>query len=105
MQAKKHVLVLSRLDGLDSLEDAKKEHLPLLRSMHSAGVKWVQKFLSEDSSLSFRLGYHSVCAKCVYEHVRCSLYFAYNFACLVLYLYPTGSIHAATASSCYKPGF
>ncbi|OAY74302.1 Transcription factor bHLH140 [Ananas comosus] len=59
-KAKKHVLVLSRLDGLDSLEDAKKEHLPLLRSMHSAGVKWVQKFLSEDSSLSFRLGYHSV---------------------------------------------
>ncbi|XP_078160370.1 APRATAXIN-like protein isoform X1 [Carex rostrata] len=59
-KAKKHVLVLSRLNGLDCLEDAKREHLPMLRSMHSAGVKWVNKFLSEDPSLYFRLGYHSV---------------------------------------------
>jgi Scavenger mRNA decapping enzyme C-term binding len=54
------VLVLSRLNGLDCLEDAKEEHLPMLRSMHSTGVKWVKKFLSEDPSLIFRLGYHSV---------------------------------------------
>lgn len=60
MQAKRHVLVVSRKDGLDSLADVKKEHLPLLRRMHSAGVKWAQKFLEEDSSLVFRLGYHSV---------------------------------------------
>uniref|UniRef100_A0A0D9VSX0 Macro domain-containing protein n=1 Tax=Leersia perrieri TaxID=77586 RepID=A0A0D9VSX0_9ORYZ len=50
-KAKKHVLVVSRQDGLDSLADVKKEHLPLLRRMHSAGVKWAQKFLEEDSSL------------------------------------------------------
>lgn len=60
MQAKRHILVISRMDGLDSLADVKKEHLPLLRSMHSAGVKWAQKFLQEDASLEFRLGYHSV---------------------------------------------
>ncbi|KAJ1699030.1 hypothetical protein LUZ63_007542 [Rhynchospora breviuscula] len=59
-KARKHVLVLSRLNGLDCLEDAKREHLPMLKSMHSAGVKWVKKFLSEDPSLHFRLGYHSV---------------------------------------------
>lgn len=60
MQAKRHVLVVSRTDGLDSLTDVKSEHLPLLRKMHSAGVKWAQKFLGEDPSLVFRLGYHSV---------------------------------------------
>jgi len=60
MQAKRHVLVISRTDGLDSLADVKKEHLPLLRRMHSAGVKWAHKFLEEDASLVFRLGYHSV---------------------------------------------
>ncbi|XP_072996048.1 transcription factor bHLH140 [Typha latifolia] len=59
-KAKKHILVLSRLHGLDSIADAKKEHVPLLRRMHSAGVRWAQKFLSEDASLIFRLGYHSV---------------------------------------------
>ncbi|TVU47401.1 hypothetical protein EJB05_07001 [Eragrostis curvula] len=59
-KAKKHVLVISRMNGLDSLADVKKEHLPLLRKMHSAGVKWAQKFLEEDASLVFRLGYHSV---------------------------------------------
>jgi aprataxin len=60
MQAKKHVLVLSRANGLDSLADVKKEHLPLLRKMHSAGMKWAQEFLEEDTSLVFRLGYHLV---------------------------------------------
>lgn len=60
MQAKRHILVISRMDGLDSLADVKKEHLPLLRRMHLAGVKWAQKFLEEDAALEFRLGYHSV---------------------------------------------
>ena len=60
MQAKRHVLVISRANGLDSLADVKKEHLPLLRKMHSTGVEWAQKFLEEDASLVFRLGYHSV---------------------------------------------
>lgn len=59
-KAKKHVLVISRTDGLDSLADVNKEHLSLLRSMHSVGVKWAQKFVEEDASLIFRLGYHSV---------------------------------------------
>nr|CAB3496224.1 unnamed protein product [Digitaria exilis] len=58
--AKRHVLVVSRTDGLDSLANVKTEHLPLLRRMHSAGVNWAQKFLGEDPSLVFRLGYHSV---------------------------------------------
>jgi aprataxin len=60
MQAKKHVLVISRTDGLDSLADVKKDHLSLLKSMHSVGMKWAQKFLEEDASLTLRLGYHSV---------------------------------------------
>ncbi|XP_037430719.1 transcription factor bHLH140-like [Triticum dicoccoides] len=59
-KAKRHVLVISRTDGLDSLADVKKVHLPLLRSLHSAGLKWAHKFLEEDASLTFRLGYHSV---------------------------------------------
>ncbi|ONL96967.1 Transcription factor bHLH140 [Zea mays] len=59
-KAKRHVLVIARMDGLDSLADVKKEHLPLLRRMHSAGVKWAHKFLEEDAALEFRLGYHSV---------------------------------------------
>ncbi|KAF8683810.1 hypothetical protein HU200_044745 [Digitaria exilis] len=59
-KAKRHVLVVSRTDGLDSLANVKTEHLPLLRRMHSAGVNWAQKFLGEDPSLVFRLGYHSV---------------------------------------------
>ncbi|KAM3229006.1 hypothetical protein ACQJBY_060127 [Aegilops geniculata] len=59
-KAKRHVLVISRTDGLDSLADVKKAHLPLLRSLHSAGLKWAHKFLEEDASLTFRLGYHSV---------------------------------------------
>ncbi|KAG8096390.1 hypothetical protein GUJ93_ZPchr0013g36375, partial [Zizania palustris] len=59
-KARKHVLVVSRVDGLDSLADVNKEHLSLLRRMHSAGVKWAQKFLEEDPSLVFRLGFHSV---------------------------------------------
>jgi aprataxin len=60
MQAKKHVLVISRTDGLDSLADVRKDHLSLLKSMHSVGMKWAQKFLEEDASLTLRLGYHSV---------------------------------------------
>lgn len=59
-KAKRHVLVICRTDGLDSLADVKKVHLPLLRSLHSAGLKWAHKFLEEDPSLTFRLGYHSI---------------------------------------------
>ncbi|XP_020267420.1 transcription factor bHLH140 isoform X2 [Asparagus officinalis] len=59
-KAKKHILVVSRLPGLDSIADVQKEHLPLLKTMHDAGLKWAEKFLKEDASLTFRLGYHSV---------------------------------------------
>jgi len=52
--------MISRTDGLDSLADDKKEHLSLLRSMHSVGLKWSHKSLEEDASLTFGLGYHSV---------------------------------------------
>ncbi|KAI9154186.1 hypothetical protein LWI28_022347 [Acer negundo] len=59
-KAKKHLLVLTRCDGLDCLEDVRKEHLQLTKTMHAVGLKWAEKFLDEDASLVFRLGYHSV---------------------------------------------
>ncbi|KAG6556035.1 hypothetical protein Mapa_001976 [Marchantia paleacea] len=59
-KAKKHVLVLSRKQGLDALEDARQEHVALLEHMHYLGEKWAASFLKEDSSLVFRAGYHSV---------------------------------------------
>ncbi|KAJ0088338.1 hypothetical protein Patl1_31382 [Pistacia atlantica] len=59
-KAKKHILVLARCDGLDHLADVSKEHLQLLKMMHAMGLKWAEKFLLEDASLVFRLGYHSV---------------------------------------------
>ncbi|KAA8517752.1 hypothetical protein F0562_015243 [Nyssa sinensis] len=58
-KAQKHLLVLVRSEGLDCLADACKEHLLLLRTMHAMGLKWAEKFSSEDESLVFRLGYHS----------------------------------------------
>ncbi|WOK98047.1 hypothetical protein Cni_G06756 [Canna indica] len=58
LKAKKHILVISRLQGLDCLVDARREHPSLLKKMHSAGAKWVDRFLREDSSL----GYHLVCS-------------------------------------------
>ncbi|XP_047148774.1 transcription factor bHLH140 isoform X2 [Vigna umbellata] len=58
-KAQKHVLVLARTGGLDCLADVQKEHLQLLNMMHDVGLKWVEKFLSENASLVFRLGYHS----------------------------------------------
>lgn len=59
------MLVVSRLEGLDCLADARKEHLALLKKMHSTGLKWAEEFINEDSSLIFRLGYHSVCSRLV----------------------------------------
>lgn len=52
--------MLARHEGLDCLADVCKEHLQLLRTMHAVGLKWAEKFLHEDASLVFRLGYHSV---------------------------------------------
>lgn len=60
LQARKHVLVLARTGGLDCLADVQQEHLPLLKKMHDVGLKWAEKFLNENASLVFRLGYHSV---------------------------------------------
>ncbi|AES59709.2 putative adenylylsulfatase [Medicago truncatula] len=59
-KAQKHVLVLARSGGLDCLSDVQNEHLSVLKRMHAVGLKWAEKFLSENSSLVFRLGYHSV---------------------------------------------
>ncbi|XP_057519326.1 transcription factor bHLH140 isoform X2 [Amaranthus tricolor] len=59
-KAKRHILVLARLDHLDSLEDVRQEHLKLLTTMHQVGMKWIERFLAEDESLCFRLGFHSV---------------------------------------------
>ncbi|ESW06750.1 hypothetical protein PHAVU_010G073200 [Phaseolus vulgaris] len=58
-KAQKHVLVLARIGGLDCLADVQKEHLQLLNKMHDVGLKWAEKFLNENASLVFRLGYHS----------------------------------------------
>lgn len=59
-KAKKHLLVLARLDGLDRLADVHLGHLQLLKTMYEVGIKWVEKFLEDDDSLIFRLGFHSV---------------------------------------------
>ncbi|KAK1312410.1 hypothetical protein QJS10_CPA07g01152 [Acorus calamus] len=59
-KAKKHILILSRLNGLDQLRDVRKEHLHLMKKMHSIGLEWAKKFIIDDNSMVFRLGYHSV---------------------------------------------
>ncbi|XP_078436435.1 APRATAXIN-like protein isoform X2 [Wolffia australiana] len=59
-KAKKHVLVVSREENLDSLADVERKHQPLLRKLHEAAMRWTSKFLEKDPSLTFRLGYHSV---------------------------------------------
>lgn len=59
-KAQKHLLVLTRVEGLDCLADVCEDHLQLLKTMHSAGLKWAERFLHENDSLTFRLGYHSV---------------------------------------------
>ncbi|XP_076939932.1 transcription factor bHLH140-like [Bidens hawaiensis] len=58
-KAQRHILVIARAEGLDRLADVNREHLPILRTMHTVGVKWAQTFLKENQSLVFRLGYHS----------------------------------------------
>lgn len=63
MQAKKHVLILAKLYGLDRLSDVRREHLPLVKKMHSAGLRLVGNFLKGDTTLIFRMGYHMVILK------------------------------------------
>ncbi|KAG0452438.1 hypothetical protein HPP92_025102 [Vanilla planifolia] len=58
-KAKRHILVIARLPGLDCLADLRCNHLPLLKKMHVVGLKWAEKFTNDDPSLVFRLGYHS----------------------------------------------
>lgn len=57
-KAQRHLLVLARSEGLDCLMDVREEHIQLLRTMHAIGLKWAEKFLHDDPSLAFRLGYH-----------------------------------------------
>ncbi|CAM6068853.1 unnamed protein product [Sphagnum tenellum] len=59
-KAQKHLLVIARRDGLDSIEDVCIEHLPVLQHLHSLGETWATSLLKEDPSLVFRLGYHWV---------------------------------------------
>lgn len=56
--------MLARAAGLDRLADVRTEHLQLLKTMHNVGLKWAEKFLTENESLVFRIGYHSVCSNC-----------------------------------------
>ncbi|GAV73582.1 Macro domain-containing protein/DcpS_C domain-containing protein/AAA_33 domain-containing protein [Cephalotus follicularis] len=58
-KAQRHILVLARCEGLDCLADVRQEHLQLVMAMHAVGMKWTEKFLRDDTSLFFRLGYHS----------------------------------------------
>lgn len=60
LQAQRHLLVIARADGLDSIADVHKEHISLLKTMHAVGLKWAEKLLREDKLQPFRLGYHSV---------------------------------------------
>ncbi len=60
LQGQKHLLVIARRDGLDSIEDVRIEHLPVLQHLHSLGETWATSLLKEDPSLVFRLGYHWV---------------------------------------------
>lgn len=60
LQAQRHLLVLARADGIDCIADVHQEHISLLKKMHAVGLKWAEKFLHENKSLLFRLGYHSV---------------------------------------------
>ncbi|CAM6008442.1 unnamed protein product [Sphagnum balticum] len=59
-KGQKHLLVIARRDGLDSIEDVCIEHLPVLQHLHSLGETWATSLLKEDPSLVFRLGYHWV---------------------------------------------
>ncbi|CAM6043843.1 unnamed protein product [Sphagnum compactum] len=59
-KGQKHLLVIARRDGLDSIEDVCIEHLPILQHLHSLGETWATSLLKEDPSLVFRLGYHWV---------------------------------------------
>lgn len=52
--------MVARRDGLDSIDDVRAEHLPLLKHLHSLGEAWARSYLKEDAMLVFRLGYHSV---------------------------------------------
>ena len=61
--------MLARLDGLDRLANVHLGHLQLLKTMHEVGIKWVEKFLEDDDSLIFRLGFHSVCHSALYYHL------------------------------------
>ncbi|KAI5077559.1 hypothetical protein GOP47_0007383 [Adiantum capillus-veneris] len=58
-KGRKHLLVVSRQEGLDSLEDLNSSHIQLVKNLHALGEAWVQKLLEEDQSLVFRIGYHS----------------------------------------------
>jgi aprataxin len=60
LQAKKHLLIIARRDGLDSIEDVGSQHLALLKHMHSLGETWARRYIDEDPTLVFRLGYHWV---------------------------------------------
>lgn len=77
--------MLARCDGLDSLADVSKEHLQLLKMMHAVGLKWAEKFLLENASLVFRLGYHSV-------YDDCFLFFFFLSSCFPGYEHSFSSL-------------
>lgn len=77
-QARRHLLVVARRTGLDSLDNVQKEHLSVLRHMHSLGEKWAVNSLKEDPSLSFRIGYHLVLPAFLQDSLRLAA-FSVNF--------------------------
>ncbi|KAH7429404.1 hypothetical protein KP509_09G046400 [Ceratopteris richardii] len=58
-KGRKHLLVVSRQEGLDCVKDLNRSHIQLLKNLQALGEEWVQNLLNEDQSLVFRLGYHS----------------------------------------------
>lgn len=105
IQAQKHVLVVARVKGLESLSDVGEEHLPILRTMHDVGLKWAQTFLKENESLVFRLGYHSVCGAFISFYYNFFLKMRCILIPIVVGLFVLGAFNETTTPSCNKSRF
>ncbi|XP_024389394.1 transcription factor bHLH140 isoform X3 [Physcomitrium patens] len=76
-KSKKHLLVIARKDGLDSITDIGTQDLPILQHMHTLGETWAKQYIDEDPSLIFRLGYHWGFVSPILRHPQCG-----NYTCM-----------------------
>jgi len=61
-KSQQHLLILPKKLKIDSIRELKKEHLSLLKLMHTR-AEWVAESLKKQSNskdMNFRLGYHSI---------------------------------------------